>query len=472
MSHQPSDIHKIAIIGLGYVGLPLALRFSEAKVHVLGLDTDQKKVDLLTDDQSYIGHISSDRVQAACESGRFEPATDFSRIQEVEAVLICVPTPLTKNREPDLSFVLESGKAIAPYLAEQDNSRLLIADNENDEQKSPISHIPSVLSNHSSPVTRQSSSIRHPKLVVLESTTYPGTTDTELRDVLETGSGLKAGEGFHLGFSPEREDPGRKDHSVKTIPKVVGGYTEACLQRCMELYGLAMDQVYPVSSCRVAEATKLTENVFRSVNIALVNELKMVYEKMGIDIWEVLDAAETKPFGYMRFDPGPGWGGHCIPIDPFYLAWKAQQEGMESRFIELAGEINTEMPDHVISVVERALAERGSVLEGASILLLGIAYKPNVDDDRNSASYVLMERLEARGAKVSFHDPYVEVIKTTRDHADLAGRKRVEISDAYDAVLLATHHEAYTGYDFSAFRCPLVDTRNCVRQPPRHYVKA
>ncbi|NDV63053.1 nucleotide sugar dehydrogenase [Puniceicoccales bacterium CK1056] len=420
---------KIAIIGLGYVGLPLGLRFAESGVEVLGLDVDAKKVDSLNAGRSYIKHIESATVKAARESGLFEASTDFSRVAEVEAVLICVPTPLSKYREPDISYVLKSGEAIAPHM-------------------------------------------KKGTLIVLESTTYPGTTDTDLREVLEKVSGLKAGIDFHLAFSPEREDPGRKDHSVKTIPKVMGGYTEKCLERCVELYSKALDKVHPVGSCRVAEATKLTENIFRSVNIALVNELKVVFHEMGIDVWDVIDAAATKPFGYMPFYPGPGLGGHCIPIDPFYLTWKAREYGQHTRFIELAGEINTNMPDYVIGRVAEALNNDGKAIKGSRILILGLAYKPNVDDDRESPSYVLMEKLEARGAIVDYNDPYVPEIKLTREHPHFAGRKSVEISDEYDCILLATNHEAYKAVDFSGFRCPVVDTRNWIHDKPQKYLKA
>lgn len=420
---------KIAIIGLGYVGLPLGLRFAEAGVEVLGLDVDAIKVDRLNSGRSYIKHIDSRTVQLACESGRFSASIDFSRVTEADSVLICVPTPLNKYREPDISYVLKSGEAIAPH-------------------------------------------IRKGTLVVLESTTYPGTTDTDLREVLEKGSGLKAGIGFHLAFSPEREDPGRKDHSVKTIPKVMGGYTEKCLERCVELYSKALDTVHPVSSCRVAEATKLTENIFRSVNIALVNELKVVYHKMGIDVWDVINAAATKPFGYMPFYPGPGLGGHCIPIDPFYLTWKAREYGQHTRFIELAGEINTQMPDYVIGRVAEALNNDGKAIKGSRILILGLAYKPNVDDDRESPSYVLMEKLEAKGAIVEYNDPYVPEIKLTREHPQFAGRKSVEVTDEYDCILLATNHAAYKEIDFGEFSCPLVDTRNCVVNRPARYYRA
>lgn len=426
----------IAIIGLGYVGLPLALRFAESGVRVIGLDTDPEKVLQINSGRSYIRHIDATTIIAARDDGLLEASTDFSRIVDVEAILICVPTPLNRHREPDLSYVLNTGRAIAPHLA---------------------------CGGFAPP---------QPKLVVLESTTYPGTTDTDLRAVLESGSSLKAGEGFHLAFSPEREDPGRRDHSVKTIPKIMGGYTPQCLQRCVEIYSRAVDAIHPVSSCRVAEATKLTENIFRSVNIALVNELKLVFSRMDIDIWDVVDAAATKPFGYMPFYPGPGLGGHCIPIDPFYLTWKAREYGLHTRFIELAGEINTYMPDYVIGRVAEALNDDGKPVKGSRILLLGLAYKPNVDDDRESPSYILTEKLEARGATVSYNDPYVPVIRPTREHPQLAGRKSVEISDDFDCIVLATHHDAYKTFDFSSFRCPLVDTRNCVSKYPKKYYKA
>lgn len=427
---------KIAIIGLGYVGLPLGLRFAESNVSVLGLDVDQAKVDAINTGRSYIRHIEADQIGSAQRSGLLEASTDFSRVAEVDAVLICVPTPLNKYREPDISYVLKSGEAIAPYLG------------------------------------GTSSAVSRPKLVVLESTTYPGTTDTDLLKVLEAGSGLKAGVDFHLAFSPEREDPGRKDHSVKTIPKVMGGLTPECLERCVELYSLALDAVHPVSSCRVAEATKLTENIFRSVNIALVNELKVVFHKMDIDVWDVVNAAATKPFGYMPFYPGPGLGGHCIPIDPFYLTWKAREYDQHTKFIELAGEINTDMPDYVVARVGEALNDDAKSIKGAKILILGMAYKPNVDDTRESPSFVLTEKLEAKGAKVSYNDPYVPEIRLTRKRPHLAGRESVAITDQYDCILLATHHNEYKEFDFSAFKCPVVDTRNCVSQRPEKYFRA
>src|SRR5271167_2440265 len=355
---------KIAIVGLGYVGLPLSLQFARSGVTVLGLDIDPAKVESLNQGRSYIKHIESSAIAGAIKAGRLSASTDFSRVKEVEAVIICVPTPLNKNRDPDISFILRTGQAIAPHL-------------------------------------------RPGTLVVLESTTYPGTTDEDLRAVLEAGSGLKAGEEFHLAFSPEREDPGNVQSKVEIIPKVIGGYTPACLERTKALYGRAIKTLVPVSSCRAAEATKLLENIFRSVNIALVNELKVVYSAMGIDIWEVIDAAKTKPFGFMPFYPGPGLGGHCIPIDPFYLTWKAREFGQNTRFIELAGEINTAMPEYVIHKVADALNDLRKSVKGSRILILGLAYKPNVDDDRESPSYALMNILKSRGAEVAYYDPYV-----------------------------------------------------------------
>ncbi|HEX9046251.1 MAG TPA: nucleotide sugar dehydrogenase, partial [Verrucomicrobiae bacterium] len=336
---------KIAIVGLGYVGLPLSLQFARSDTQVLGLDIDPAKVESLNAGRSYIKHIESAVLTEQVKAGRFRASTDFSRIQEVEAIIICVPTPLNKNREPDISYITETGRSLAPHL-----------------QKGT--------------------------LVVLESTTYPGTTDEDLRAVLEAGSGLKAGTDFHLAFSPEREDPANPDSKVADIPKVVGGYTPACLDRAKALYGRAIKTIVPVSSCRVAEATKLLENIFRSVNIALVNELKMIYAAMGIDVWEVIAAAKTKPFGFMPFYPGPGLGGHCIPIDPFYLTWKAREYSQNTRFIELAGEINTAMPEHVVHRTAEALNARRKAVNGSRVLIVGLAYKPNVDDERESPSYV------------------------------------------------------------------------------------
>jgi UDP-N-acetyl-D-glucosamine dehydrogenase len=419
----------IAIVGLGYVGLPLALQFARSGAKVLGLDIDPKKTDAILAGRSYIKHVSAGEIATHTSSGALDASTDFSRVAEADAVILCVPTPLNHFREPDLSYVLDTGKAIAPF-------------------------------------------IRDGAVVVLESTTYPGTTDGELREVLEKCSGKKAGVDFHLAFSPEREDPGNPDSKVAIIPKVVGGLTPMCLEKAMEVYGIAIQKLVPVSSCRVAEATKLLENIFRSVNIALVNELKVVYGAMDIDIWEVIEAAKTKPFGFMPFYPGPGLGGHCIPIDPFYLTWKAREFGQHTRFIELAGEINTAMPDHVVKVCFEALNNESKAIRGAKILILGLAYKANVDDDRESPTYKLFEKFEALGGEVFYHDPHVPVIPMTREHAEYAGRRSVaEITDEYDLIVLSTGHDAYKTHDFTAYRCPVVDTRNCIALRPAKYIK-
>jgi UDP-N-acetyl-D-glucosamine dehydrogenase len=432
---------KISVVGLGYVGLPLSLQFARSCVSVLGLDVDAKKVELLNNGQSYIKHIGPSDIAESVRAGKFSASTEFSRIKEVEAVIICVPTPLNKNREPDLSYVLETGRAIAPYL------------------KSGDPDLKSEIRNPKSETTTK-------KLVVLESTTYPGTTDTDLRAVLEEGSGMKAGLDFHLAFSPEREDPANEQSRVKCIPKVVGGYSPACLHRAMALYARAIDTLVPVSSCRVAEATKLLENIFRSVNIALVNELKLVYGAMGIDIWEVIEAAKTKPFGFMPFYPGPGLGGHCIPIDPFYLTWKAREHGQHTRFIELAGEINTRMPEHVVHTVADALNMQCKAINGSKILIVGLAYKPNVDDERESPSYVLMKLLSERGAEVAYYDPYVLVIKPTREHPQFAGRKSVEWNRAtienFDVVVIATNHSSVNYHELGEWARCIVDTRNAM----------
>jgi len=417
------DTKQIAVVGLGYVGLPLSLQFARSGATVLGLDIDPGKIEALTAGRSYIKHISPESIAAAVGNKSFSASADFSRVKEVSAVIICVPTPLNKNREPDISYITETGKALAPHL-----------------QKGT--------------------------LVVLESTTYPGTTDEDLREVIEKGSGLKAGIDFHLAFSPEREDPGNPSSVVATIPKVVGGYTPACLKKAVELYSIAIKTLVPVSSCRVAEATKLLENTFRSVNIALVNELKVVYSAMGIDVWEVINAAKTKPFGFMPFYPGPGLGGHCIPIDPFYLTWKAREYGQHTRFIELAGEVNTAMPDYVVHRVADALNDRSKAIKGSRILILGLAYKPNVDDERESPSYVLMEMLQHRGATVSYHDPYVPVVKPTREHPQWAGIKSVpwdrETIGSYDLVLLATNHACVDYQQLATWASCIVDTRNAM----------
>ena len=418
-----STANPIAIVGLGYVGLPLSLQFAKRGVTVLGLDIDPTKVEAINGGRTYIKHIQEGEIRGMVDRQKFSASTDFSRVREVDAVIICVPTPLNKHREPDLSYVLDTGRAIAPHL-------------------------------------------KRGTLVVLESTTYPGTTDEDLRTVLEEVSGLTAGTDFHLAFSPEREDPGNPSSQVAKIPKVVGGYTAACLKRAEELYGRAIETLVPVSSCRAAEATKLLENIFRSVNIALVNELKVIYAAMGIDVWEVINAAKTKPFGYMAFYPGPGLGGHCIPIDPFYLTWKAREYGKHTRFIELAGEINTGMPIYVVERVAEALNSKKKALNGSTVLVVGLAYKANVDDDRESPSYILMDLLKARGAEVAYYDPYVPVIKPSREHGHWAGTASVQWDAAtigsFDAVLLSTAH-ANVDYRQLLEWAPLViDTRNAL----------
>lgn len=413
----------LAIIGLGYVGLPLGLQFAKNGVSVLGLDIDQSKVDAIHAGRSYIHHIGAETVAAQVGSGKLTASTDFARVSECDAVVICVPTPLNKNREPDISYILKTGEAIAPHL-------------------------------------------RPGALVVLESTTYPGTTDEDLRGVLEAGSGMVAGKDFHLAFSPEREDPGNPSSKVATIPKVVGGLTPACLEKAIALYGKAVERVVPVSSCRAAEATKLLENIFRSVNIALVNELKVVYAAMGIDVWEVIEAAKTKPFGYMPFYPGPGLGGHCIPIDPFYLTWKAREYGQATRFIELAGEINTSMPKYVVGRVADALNAVGKPIKASKILLLGLAYKANVDDERESPGFILLDLLAAAGAELAYFDPYIPVIKPTREHAHWSGVRSIEWNQeaigSFDLVLIATAHDNVNYEELSEWAKLIVDTRNAM----------
>ena len=422
---------KIAIVGLGYVGLPLSLQFTRSGVSVLGLDIDAAKVASLNQGKSYIKHIESAAIAEAVKGGSFVATTEFERIREVEAVIICVPTPLNKNREPDISYIIDTGLCIAPHL-----------------QKG--------------------------SLVVLESTTYPGTTDEDLRAVLESGSGMKAGVGFHLAFSPEREDPGNAQSKVEIIPKVVGGYTPACLERAKAVYGLAIKTIVPVSSCRVAEATKLLENIFRSVNIALVNELKLLSHRMGMDIWEVIDASATKPFGFMAFQPGPGIGGHCIPLDPYYLSWKAREYDFETRFIALAGEINTSMPYHVIDSVAEALNQRRKALKGSKILMLGVSYKKDVDDLRESPSLKLMQLLNERGAIVHYNDPYFPQLHKMR-HYDYSHLKSVELTpanlSAYDCVLLATDHSSYDMQAIVDGAQLVVDTRNAARKVTRNREK-
>ncbi len=423
----------IGVIGLGYVGLPLVREFTRGGAKVLGFDVDPAKVKGLLAGKSYIEHIPASTVKCMLASGRFDATTDFDRLGEPDCILICVPTPLTKMREPDMSYVEATATAIARRL-------------------------------------------RKGQLVVLESTTYPGTTREVMLPILET-SGRKVGRDFYLAFSPEREDPGREDYSTKTIPKVVGGYDKNSLAAASAAYKIAIDTVVPVSSCEVAEACKILENTYRSVNIALVNELKILFDKMGFDVWEVIKAASTKPFGYTPFYPGPGLGGHCIPIDPFYLSWKAREYDMATRFIELAGEVNVAMPQYVVGRIMEALNDRTKPLKGSKVLVLGLAYKKDVDDMRESPSLELIELLQARGAKVSYNDPHIPKAPRTRTH-DLR-MSSVPLTAAalrrFDAVLISTDHSSYD-YHFIVDNSKLViDTRNAtkhVRRGRKKIVKA
>jgi UDP-N-acetyl-D-glucosamine dehydrogenase len=414
---------SVAIVGLGYVGLPLALQFARTGHRVLGIDVDPSKVEAILSGRSYLHHIPADAITEFVASGQLDATSDFARVADVSSVIICVPTPLNKNREPDISYVLGTGRSIAPHL-------------------------------------------RRGMLVVLESTTYPGTTDEDLRAVLEEGSALKAGVDFHLAYSPEREDPGNPDSKVARIPKVVGGYTNDCLQRAVALYSSAVERVVPVSSCQVAEATKLLENIFRSVNIALVNELKVIYAAMGIDVWEVIEAAKTKPFGYMPFYPGPGLGGHCIPIDPFYLTWKAREYGHPTRFIELAGEINTRIPEYVISRCVEALNSVGKAVRGSRILMIGLAYKPDVDDPRESPTFVYMDHFQKQGATVEYYDPYIPEIGPSREHMHWLGKRSVNWSRdslaSFDVSLILTNHACIDYRQLTDWSHLIVDTRNVI----------
>jgi len=419
----------VGVLGLGYVGLPLALRFAEAGLRVIGFDIDPKKVAALRAGRSYINYIPDRMIRRGTSSG-LEPTSDFSRAREADALIICVPTPLNAAREPDLSYVVNTAEAVAPYL-------------------------------------------RRGQLVSLESTTWPGTTEEVIRPIIEK-RGLKVGRDVLLVFSPERQDPGNAKFDTRNIPKLVGGSTPKCLAAGVALYAKAVDRVVPVSSTRVAEMAKLLENIHRAVNIGLVNELKIVCDKMGIDLFEVIDAAATKPFGFVPYYPGPGLGGHCIPIDPFYLTWKAREFGVHTRFIELAGEINHGMPEWVLRKLTAALNERGLAVRGARILVLGIAYKKNVDDMRESPSVEMMQQLMQSGASVDYADPHIPAFPhLRRGHFEL---KSVKLTPAalkrYDAVLIATNHDAFD-YDLIEKHARLiVDTRGVYRKPRNNVVRA
>ncbi len=419
--------YQIGIVGLGYVGLPLMWTFHRAGMPVLGFDIDNEKIRCIREGTPYIKHLGKEKMKTLADSERADATTDFSRSSEVDALLLCVPTPLDHHREPDMKFVEQTTRSLAPYL-------------------------------------------RKGQMVILESTTWPGTTNELIIPLLEKGSGLKAGKDFYVAYSPEREDPGNRDFNTAKIPKVVGGYGEEALRLACAMYDTAIVETVPVSDTQTAEAVKLTENIFRSVNIALVNELKVVYGEMGIDVHEVLDAAGTKPFGFMKFTPGPGLGGHCIPIDPFYLTWKAREVEQSTRFIELAGEINTSMPRYVVQRTLEALNQKKKSLNGSKLLLIGLAYKPDVDDDRESPTYKLMDYYKSMGAEVAYYDPNVPVIKPSREYPHWAGTKSVdwdeETVSGFDAVVISTAHTDINYRQLADWADLIVDTRNAMRDIP------
>jgi UDP-N-acetyl-D-glucosamine dehydrogenase len=415
--------YTVGIVGMGYVGLPLAMTFAANGFHVMGFDSDPRKVEALEGGRSYIKHITHEQVAQARADSCLSATADFGRLGEPDAVLLCVPTPLNRNREPDMTYVEASARALARQL-------------------------------------------RPGQLAVLESTTYPGTSDELIRPILEE-TGLASGTDFYLAYSPEREDPGNKDFATGKIPKVVGGDGADALKLAQALYDAIVPQTVPVRDLRTAEAVKLTENIFRSVNIALVNELKQVYGAMDIDVWEVIDAAKTKPFGFMPFYPGPGLGGHCIPIDPFYLTWKAREYEMSTRFIELAGDVNVSMPRHVVYKLSEALnARQRRALNGAHVLLVGLAYKKNVDDPRESPSFKLLELLSEKGTQVAYHDPHIPRIPSMRDYPQFAGIPSTDLTSdavaAFDAVLIATDHDDVDYATIAQSAALVVDTRNAL----------
>lgn len=419
--------YTVGIVGLGYVGLPLALAFNDKNFKIIGFDIDEKKVKSLEKGESYIRHINGNKIKRLSESGLTVFTTDFSKISEADAVIMCVPTPLDDHREPDMSYVIDTTKSIAPY-------------------------------------------IRKGQIVSLESTTYPGTSEEVIKPICEEASGLKAGKDFYIAYSPEREDPGNPNFSTNTIPKVVGGDGADALEIANTLYSEIIVQTVPVSNTRTAEAVKLLENIFRSVNIALVNEMKVVFQAMDIDVHEVIDAAATKPFGFMKFTPGPGLGGHCIPIDPFYLTWKAREYGLNTRFIELAGEINTNMPQYVINRTMEALNAHKKSMNGSKVLVIGLAYKPNVDDMRESPTFHILELLEKYGANADYYDSYLPVIGPTREHAHWAGVKSVnwdkKTVSGYDAVIISTNHSDIDYKELASWSGCIIDTRNAMKDIP------
>ena len=413
---------SVGVVGLGYVGLPLLLAYAKAGFRAVGIDIDAAKPEALLGGRSYIKHIPDGEVAEALASGRLEATTDFAIIAGLDAVILCVPTPLDEHFEPDLSYVVDTVESVVPHL-------------------------------------------KAGQVLSLESTTYPGTTDEEVVTRVEK-AGFTVGKDIHVVYSPEREDPGNPKFSATNIPKVVGGVTAACLEAGVALYEAAFEQVVPVSSCKVAELTKLLENIYRAVNIGLVNELKIAADRMGIDIWEVIRAASTKPFGFTPFYPGPGLGGHCIPIDPFYLTWKAREYGVHTRFIELAGEINRGMPDYVVHRAMEALNSRGKPVKGSKVLLMGLAYKANVDDMRESPTFALLDGFKRLGADVAYYDPHVPVVGTTREHMNWAGVRSVEWSEetirAQDCIVISTHHSAFDLAQLAAWSDLIIDTRNAM----------
>ncbi len=439
MSAEALDLEKkiksrearVGIIGMGYVGLPLVKTFLVQGFEVVGFDIDEKKVNFLNQGKSYIKHVSAEELKDFLKKKKFRATADFAALTETEVIIICVPTPLDSHKNPDLSFVLKTTKTISKAL-------------------------------------------RKGQLVVLESTTYPGTTEEEVLPLLES-VGLKVGEDFFLAYSPERENPGDEIYTTEKIPKVVGGVTPKCSQVAKTLYDQIVKRTVPVSSPKVAEATKIMENVFRSVNIAMVNEMKMIFDQMGIDVWEVIQAASTKPFGFMPFFPGPGYGGHCIPVDPFYLAWKAKEVEYPTKFIELAGEINTRMPYYVVTKTVEALNESGKSIKGAKILILGLAYKEDIDDQRESPSLKIISLFKKRGADVSYNDPYVPRAGGYRDYpglvlesVDLTEKKLKEC----DAVVIVTAHSAYDFEWITKNASLIVDTRNAIKKKKKNVIKA
>lgn len=413
---------RVGVIGLGYVGLPLAIAFSKAGFSVSGLDIDVKKIECLKNGESYIKHIPSEDIHSITQKDRFIASADFSLVSELDCILLCVPTPLTKHREPDMSFIIKTAQAISPHLSKG-------------------------------------------TLIVLESTTYPGTTQDVLIPELESANNFKQGQDFFVAYSPEREDPNNPSFRTADIPKVVGAESKAALEVALALYGTIIDKLVPVANTKTAEATKLMENVFRAVNIALVNELKVIFEKMDIDVWEVIEAAKTKPFGYMPFYPGPGLGGHCIPIDPFYLTWKAREHGISTRFIELAGEINIFMPHYVTEKILSALNRAEKKISDSRILLLGLAYKKDVDDERESVTYKIIELLQKQGAHIDYNDPFILEIKQTREHEKIKGKKSVSLDTigTYDLTAILTDHSDYDYESIVKNSKIVIDTRNACK---------